>query len=268
MSMRQMFGRMSRSLSKHSTEILLVGGAVSLIYSGVKIVQATIISTREIDTKLAEKQKQLDEEYKYSKEPTPEAKMEPKEIIKEVWKNYIPAFAAAAFGFACVMEVDHIHRKGKSALMALYALSESDRIDFQKKAEQIVGKNKVQEIQQEVQQERVTKETTAMPKANVIETGHGSTLIKDAWTGRYFRCDYEFIRKKCNDLTYRLWSAMEMNLNSLYYEIPNMEPADCGEYVGWIAEDGPIEPFFTSTFSAWGEPCAVMQFQISPHYLR
>ena len=105
-------------------------------------------------------------------------------------------------------------------------------------------------------------------KVNVIETGHGSTLIKDAWTGRYFRCDYEFIRKKCNDLTYRLWSAMEMNLNSLYYEIPNMEPADCGEYVGWIAEDGPIEPFFTSTFSAWGEPCAVMQFQISPHYLR
>ena len=61
MSMRQMFGRMSRSLSKHSTEILLVGGAVSLIYSGVKIVQATIISTREIDTKLAEKQKQLEE---------------------------------------------------------------------------------------------------------------------------------------------------------------------------------------------------------------
>lgn len=268
MSMRQIFGRFNRSLSKHSTEILIIGGTASLIYSGVKIVQATIKSTHEIDAKLAEKQRQLDEENKQSEEPTPEAKMEPKEIVKEVWKNYIPAIATAVFGFVCFLEADHIHRKGKSALMALYALSEADRIDFKKKAEEIVGKTKVQEIQQEVQQERVAKETNAMAKADVIETGHGTTLIKDSWTGRYFRCDYEFIRKKCNDLTYRLWSAMEMNLNSLYYEIPNMEPADCGEYVGWIAEDGPIEPFFTSTFSSWGEPCAVMQFEVPPHYLK
>lgn len=268
MSMRQIFGRFNRSLSKHSTEILIIGGTASLIYSGVKIVQATIKSTHEIDAKFAEKQRQLDEESRQSEESTPEAKMEPKEVVKEVWKNYIPAIATAAFGFACFLEADHIHRKGKSALMALYALSEADRIDFQKKAEKIVGKTKVQEIKQEVQQDRVTKETSTMAKADVIETGCGNTLFKDAWTGRYFRCDYEFIRKKCNDLTYRLWSAMEMNLNSFYYELPNVEQADCGERVGWVAEDGPIEPFFTTTFSAWGEPCAVLQFEVAPHYLR
>lgn len=268
MSVKQMFGRLNRSLSKHSTEILVIEGVASLIYSGVKIVQATIKSTREIDAKLAEKQKELDEENKYSEEPIPEAKMESKEVVKEVWKNYIPAVAAAAFGFACIFEADHIHRKGKSALMALYALSEADRVDFEQKAEKIVGKNKVQEIQQEVQQDRVTKESSNMSKADVIKTNHGNVLIKDAFSGRYFYCNEEFIRTKCNDLTYRLWSEMEMDLNSLYYEIPNMEPADCGNYVGWVAEDGPIEPTFIHTTSAWGEPCAVLYFTTAPHYLR
>lgn len=268
MSMRQMFGRMNRTLSKHSTEMLLIGGAVSLVYSGVKIIQATIKSTREIDAKLAEKQRKLDEQ-NYTSDVTPRATMDQKEIVKEVWKNYIPAVAAAAFGFACMFEADHIHRRGKSALLTLYALSEADRIDFKKKTEELIGKNKTQEIQQDVEQDRVFKETSTMDdKVDVIETGHGSTLIKDAFSGRYFRCSYEYIRKKCNDLTYRLWSSMEMELNSLYFEIPNMEPAECGDMVGWVAEDGPIEPYFTSTFSAWGEPCAVMRFEVPPHYLR
>lgn len=267
MSLRQVFGKMNRSLSKHSTEILLVGGATSLIYSGVKIVQATIKSVRDIDKKLEEKQKEAEETIQEDEESA-EVTIEKKEIVQTVWKNYIPAVAAAAFGFACIFESDHIHRKGKSALLTLYALSEADRLDFKKQAEKVVGKNKVKEIEQEVVQERVKKETETMPKSHVIETGHGNTLIRDAFSGQYFRCDVEYIRKKCNDLTYRMWSAMEMDLNDFYMEIDGLEQNDGGDMVGWIADDGPIEPYFVAAFSAWGEPCANMSFTTPPHYLR
>ena len=268
-----LFGKMNRKLSKHSTEILLVGGAVSLIYSGVKIVQGTIKSVREIDKKLEEKHdmqewKNLDNGDNGDNTESPEVTIDKKEIVQTVWKNYIPAVAAAAFGFACFFESDHIHRKGKSALLTLYALSEADRLDFKKQTEKVVGKNKVKEIEQEVIQERVKKETETMPKTHVIETGHGNTLIRDAFSGQYFRCDTEYIRKKCNDLTYRLWSAMEIDLNDVYMEIDGLEQNDGGDMVGWIAEDGPIEPYFVAAFSAWGEPCASMSFTTPPHYLK
>ena len=85
---------------------------------------------------------------------------------------------------------------------------------------------------------------------------------------RPFRSNIENVRKIINDLNYRLTTGMEeyISLSELYDEIGLSHTSE-SDNIGWnIYRDGQINIDFLATKNEKGEPCLMLDYEVSPRY--
>lgn len=185
---------------------------------------------------------------------------EPKEIVKLVWKQYLPACVVGSVTIACIIGVDVIHNHRGAVLAGLYSLSENAMKEYQEKVVEQVGKNKEQGIRDEIAKDKLKKN----PDKEIYLSGSGDVLCFDAISGRYFKSDYETIRKIQNDLNHQLLSEMWISLNDVYYEL-GLEPVKYGTLMGWNVDEK-IDFEFSTQFSENHQPCLVLDYEVGPRY--
>lgn len=187
---------------------------------------------------------------------------EPKEIVKLVWKQYLPACVVGSVTIACIIGVDVIHNHRGAVLAGLYSLSENAMKEYQEKVIEKIGKNKDREIKDEIAKDKLKNN----PDINkeIYLTGSGDVLCFDAISGRYFRSDYEKIRKVQNDLNHQLLTEMWISLNDVYYEL-GLEPVKYGTLMGWNVDEK-IDFDFSTQFSENHQPCLVLDYEVGPRY--
>lgn len=185
---------------------------------------------------------------------------EPKEIVKLVWKQYLPACVVGSVTIACIIGVDVIHNHRGAVLAGLYSLSENAMKEYQEKVVEKVGKNKEQGIRDEIAKDKLKKN----PDKEIYLSGSGDVLCFDAISGRYFKSDYETIRKIQNDLNHQLLSEMWISLNDVYYEL-GLEPVKYGTLMGWNVDEK-IDFEFSTQFSENHQPCLVLDYEVGPRY--
>ena len=187
---------------------------------------------------------------------------EPKEIVKLVWKQYLPACVVGGVTIACIIGVDVIHNHRGAVLAGLYSLSENAMKEYQEKVIEKIGKNKDREIKDEIAKDKLKNN----PNINkeIYLTGSGDVLCFDAISGRYFKSDYEKIRKVQNDLNHQLLTEMWISLNDVYYEL-GLEPVKYGTLMGWNVDEK-IDFDFSTQFSENHQPCLVLDYEVGPRY--
>ena len=235
-------------MKKHEPGIL-VGAGIVLIAAGIgTTVYYTIKATKIVE----EAKKEQDQFTK-------------KDTIKLTWKFYILPVISFGGGIACVLLSHSAHEKRAAAMGAAYALSEANYRNYREATQQIVGREKEEEIRKESTQKRM--ESAPIPTSQVIVCEKGNTLCFDPWSGRYFKSDRETIRRIVNDLNKRLINDMYISLNDFYYEV-NLEETKAGEELGWSISRKMIDcnNLFDAGLSSDGTPCLVVNLNATPRY--
>lgn len=239
--------QINRFVSDHGSEILTGLGVFGMAGAIVSAIKATIKAKDKIDR---------------TQEDIPEV-LEPKAIIKLVWKDYIPTGLMFIGGTSCFLGASVLNSKKQAALAALYSLSENTLRTYRNKVVETIGAEKEDDIRSEI-----NKRKAANSNAQVIHAMspnvQGTVKCFDTYSGRYFMNSRNEINKVINEFNRTLISSGDsVSLNEFYEEI-GLDGIAAGWDVGWNVYRGLIEVKFDAILPEDGIPCLCFEFVQRP----
>lgn len=250
-----------RGFGKRSPEILLGIGIASGITTTVLAVKATP-KAMEL---LAEAEKENINRQIKEGVPGPEVKngLPSAQVVKTVWKCYIPAAISGAASIACLLGSHSVNAKRNAALATAYKLSETALNEYREKVVEEIGEDKEKVIRDKVSQKHLDEKPVS--KNEVIITGTGKQLCYDGISGRYFESDIQTIRAAVNKINETMVYEMYAALNDFYNEI-GLSNTDMGDELGWNLDDGLLEISYGAMVADDGRPCITLDYHIAPRY--
>ena len=182
------------------------------------------------------------------------------ETVQVAWKYYVPATATGLVAIACIVGANTVNTRRQAALMSLYGVTERAFNEYKEKVVQEIGDKKEQVVRDAIAQDHIDAAPPIEKK--IAETGHGNTLCRDEYSGRYFRSSMERLRKAEVDLNFKILHDDSVSLNE-FYSLLNLEPTKVGDELGWNT-DRKLELDITSGISSDGEPVLVIDYRVNP----
>lgn len=250
MNFKALLGTVKKGLVKHAPEILVGVGITSFVVGTVTAIKATPKAVELIKEAEKEKGEELTKP----------------EVVKTVWKQYIPTAISVVTGAACVIGAHKAHVRKTATIATACQLAERSLEEFKTAAIETVGEKKMKVIHEKMAEKAVENMDEEYVNANTTRTKYGDVLFYDGLTGRYFRSDMQAIRAAVNDVNEVLLDQDYVELNDLYYRW-GLETVDIGEELGWnhiMGDKVDIVP--TSKITKWGEPCIVITHNVTPKY--
>lgn len=203
-------------VKKHSPEILIGVGISGMIVTTVTAVKATPKALTLIDKKEIEEDKRLSSV----------------EVIKTVWKCYVPSAITGILSVACIITATSMNSKRNAALAAAYAISETALKEYEDKTLEVVGDKKEQEIRDAIAKDQLLK--VPIEDKKIFETGNGDVLFFEPLSGRYFHSDVESVRRAENNINRKMRDEVHVSLNDYYSELglPEID-SNVGDALGW-----------------------------------
>ena len=241
-------------LKKHSPEILVVGGVVGLVASGVMACKATTKLSTILDDskeqiemfdKVAANPEMVNEEY------TAEDAEKDKKIVKiqtavKVAKLYTPAVAVGVISIGAIFASNNIMRKRNVALGAAYATVDQAFKDYRNRVVDRFGEEldkelrynlKTKEVKETVEDENGKKKTvkknikymdSPMPSEFAVIYDDGCAgWTKDPEDNKFFLIQQQ---RYANE---RLKRRGYLSLNEVY-ELLGFPSTKAGQVVGWL----------------------------------
>lgn len=187
-----------------------------------------------------------------------------REALKELCKILAPAAAATMFTGACIVGSQVIAHRQYGALMAAYMMGNDKLKAFESSAAKLLDENKMDEVRQEIAQQRVLANPVTSHSGMVIDTGKGSTLCLDLMSGRYFKSSVEYIRMAQNDINEQITGDWSATLND-FYSFLGLDTIKLGDDLGWNPNNM-LKLSFDSCLTSSGEPVLVMDYEAYPEY--
>lgn len=225
---------------------------------------AGVIGTVVVTYKQAPKIHDILEEEK-EKESTPV------ETIKAVAPAVAPVAGIALATAGCIVGSGVDAAKKIADLSTAVTLIETGKKEFESATREVVGDKTMDKIHDKICEDSVKADQPVTN--NIIVTGHGNVLCKDAESGRYFYSDPEFLRQKINELNEKRilgnpFYDDPVTLNELYLEI-GLEPTKHGYDWGWSQQTtGCIKLWPSSCLTDNNIPVFVMDFNDGPIWLK
>ena len=229
MKVKALFNTIGGAIKKHLPSIL-TGAAIATGTGAVIVtVPATVKAVRAVDNAKAEADRDLTKG----------------EVIKVVWKFYIPTAALGASAIACAVLSNVESSKRITALAAAYAMSEEKLEGVRKKLLDKIGEEKTSDVLAEATQEIADEKTdgkieeapipasTLLDKEDIPEN---YPVVKPLWydshSGRYFRASQADVDNAMAAINKLIAGYDEATLNDLYFELGLKDTTDGGMF-GW-----------------------------------
>jgi hypothetical protein len=179
-----------------------------------------------------------------------------KEHVQVAWRCYIPAAATATATIACIVGANRVGLRRAAAAQAGLFLAERTYSEYRSKVVEEFGQRKDDTIREEIAKNRVQGKEP--PSQEVMLTGPGNILSMELYTGRYFACDMETLRRAQNTLNERLIRHDYASLDDFYYII-GLQPTRVSSEIGWKS-NRMMELEFTTVLSNDGRPCLAFDY--------
>ena len=263
------FNGVRSTMDKHSPEILTGIGITGMITTTVLAVKATPKALELIgEAKYKKEEETVEHNCKVNKvSECMSSDLKPLEVVKAAWKPYVPAAITGSLSVACLVGASRVNFKRNAALATAYTLSEKALKDYKDSVVETIGEKKEEKIKEKVAQKKVDKQPASKSEV-VMVNSDGNVLFLEPVSNRYFKSDVESIRKIINDLNYRLTTGTEeyISLSEFYDEI-GLSHTSISDEIGWnIYRDGQIAVDMPSAKTDKGEPCLVLDYNVSPRY--
>lgn len=226
------------------TAIVAMGGVVAVGVTAYK-------ASKEVDKHLEEARKRKAEE-----ESTEEATVEvdevtltTKEVLMATWKDLLPVVLIALCTMLCIGASYHISTKRNIAMAASMAAAEKAKNEILAKQEEILGKNKAEEIRTAVNQDHIDEAFEHIRSCESIPFAKyypGDTVFYDSLTGQVFRSNVNGIREVLGRVSSQV-IAEGGAVATEFYEEMGLQSGKATDDYGWDAADirGSITPRFT-----------------------
>lgn len=233
----------SRTLKKYAPQIFTGLGIVLSVSASIFSVKATV------------KARDIVEEMK---EETPDPSKE--DIVKAVWKEYIPAASLLIMSAACLIGSNSVSVHRAAALGAAYSLSESKFTQYKNKVNDILGEKKEKEIHDSVVSESMKSDVDP----ENLKSSEGDILFYDVWSGRYFYADRSRVDRAINEVNSILLKNGEACLND-FYDGVRLGHTRAGYEYAWTTDICRlIDIRYTAQIAENGEPCLAIDFFQAP----
>ena len=160
-----------------------------------------------------------------------------KEIVKTVWKCYIPTIGIVILTTTAILCNGKINAKRLAVLTSAYSGSVETIKKIEEKMSEQIGPKKTQKAVDEANAE-IAREHLPERKEDIIATGKGSQLFYLKSTGQWFYSDYngiELAELKINNELEKIrnedWG--EVLPVSFVQESLGLAVTEMGEYMGW-----------------------------------
>lgn len=183
------------------------------------------------------------------------------EKIKVAAPIYIPALTMILMSMGCIVGGTVVGEAKAAELATLLGSSEAALLARQKKAVEILGPEKAQEIEDAVAKDLVEQNPPPIVASEIIATGNGDQLFFEPLSGRYFTSSKTEIEKAANKYNAKLIRDIWGTVNEWYDEL-GLEPIGLGDARGWN-----VDHFLDISFIAQGAPndrtCWVIDYKFS-----
>lgn len=210
-----------RFLSKNSNLILTIVGVTGVAATTAFAVKGTIKAV-----KLCEERKVTGA----------------KEIVKTVWKCYIPTVGIAILTTTAIICNGQINAKKLAVLTSAYSGSVEALKKVEEKMSEQIGPKKTQKAIDAAESE-MGREKMPGDKKDIIATGKGDKLFFCATTGQWFYSDWNGVelaelklQKVISDLM-KSWGSGEFVPVREAQEALGLPDTDMGDYMGWCTDD-------------------------------
>lgn len=191
----------------------------------------------------------------------------PVEIVKATWKAYIPAVGLGVLGIVCIVASTKISTGRNVALAGATSIAEKTLYDYQQKVIDILGKEKSNEIRDQIAKDHIqeidTIHASGVKNEVVCERGTGNTWIYDPITDRKWKSDLETVRAAMNDFNHDLIGGIYGTLNDWYYCL-GIKGTTIGDDLGWCS-DKLLDIRFAAMVLDNGEPAIVLDYETLPN---
>ena len=201
-------------VQKNSSTILTCIGAAGVIATAVLTGRATIKAVR-----IADGMDRFDlDEGKTIYPPQ-------KEIVKAVWKEYIPAAATGLATIALIFGANALNKKQQATLVSAYALLDQTYREYKNKVKEVLGEESEQKVEDAIAEEKVSDICPSDGKLLFYEPNYGQ--------------GFERTMLEVQDAEYRLNQKFavegEASLND-FFELLGLNKTDTGDMIGWSQE--------------------------------
>lgn len=239
--------RAERLAADNSPLILTVIGVGGMITTAVLTGRASIKADRILNT------------YKYDQDPSATFFITKKEVVRKVWRLYIPPVTTGALTVGSIVLANRIGTRRAAAMAAAYAVSERMFDEYKEKVTEKLGERKEQTIRDEVAQDQLNKNPSG---SHYFSARGGDVRCYEPYTGRYFTSDMETIKKAQNDTNYMVLNNYYASLSDFYDHL-GLDRTLMSDEVGWNSDEM-LEINFTTGLDDEGKPCLVMNYHVSP----
>lgn len=181
-----------------------------------------------------------------------------KEEFQLVWKVYIPPVASGVVTIVCIIMANRIGHRRAAAVAAAFTVSQEAFEKYREKVVEKIGDKQERAVRDDVAQEQVRHDP---PSREIIITGNGHVLCRDAFSGRYFESDVESIRKAVNDLNQQILGFGYASLTE-FYTLIGLDRTSISDEVGWQGKM--ITAEFSAAMTEDNKPCMVLNYSIEP----
>lgn len=183
------------------------------------------------------------------------------ETIKVTYPVYIPAAGVAVMTITCILGAHSINSKRTAALIGGLTLTETAFREYQEKVQTTIGESKERKIRDEIVQEKMRRTPPDYHNQMVVLNGTEQWCY-DVPSGRYFKSDYETIRKAANDINHEalhnMWATQ-----SQFYDLIGLRPNGMSDELGW-ASDKLLDVHFVSHLGDDGIPAIGINYFTIP----
>ena len=165
-----------------------------------------------------------------------------KEVIKTVWKCYIPTIGMVILTTSAILCNGRINAKKLAVLTSAYSGSVETIKKIEEKMSEQIGPKKTQKAVDEAEV-AMAQEKAPSTDRDIIATGDGKQLFFCATTGQWFWSDWNGIQlaevkfqKIISDLM-KSWGSGEFVPVSEAQECLGLPETDMGGYMGWYTDD-------------------------------
>lgn len=224
MTLKDVAGKVGQTLKKHAPEILtgisVIGLAGTAYLSGRAGYKAGLVVMADASARMD--MALDDEDVKF---------MEPKDIVKETWKFYIPAISIGLITTIAVIGSNRISAQRNVALISAAAIGERAFQEYRDKVAETTSKPKERKVQDDVAQDHVSQKKDELDRL-VMHVGEGDVLCLETYTGRTFISTAEKIHRAENDANRECIHEGFITLNTFLSHL-GLPYTDAGEAVGW-----------------------------------
>ncbi len=165
-----------------------------------------------------------------------------KEIVKTVWKCYIPTFGFLFLTVTAILCNGKVNARKIAVLTSAYSGATEALKKVEEKMTEEIGPKKTRKITDAAEAE-ITKEQLPEKQTDIIATGKGRQLFFCASTGQWFYSDWngvELAEAKLRQIVEKVvkaWGGSEFVPVREAQEALGLPVTDMGEYMGWDTDD-------------------------------